>query len=58
MNPALNRKALTRVVEDGRDLIRQIYESMYYQYAPGPLKTAGIVFSRIFKSNPSDHLSM
>jgi hypothetical protein len=28
------------------------------QYAPELLKTAGIVFIRIFKSNPSDHLSM
>ena len=50
MNPGLNRKTLTRVVEDSGDLIRQIYESVYYQYAPGPLRTAGIVFKRIFRS--------
>jgi hypothetical protein len=28
------------------------------QYAPGPLNTAGIVFMRINRSNPRDHLSM
>jgi hypothetical protein len=45
-NGVVNEGLTTRILAIG---------AIASQYAPGPLNTAGIVFTKISKSNPRDH---